>query len=164
MRHSRSEAAAVVSNDKFIVCGGWNGVYYMESVECFDPESGVWTVLDDLPVALGRHSTVTWGNILIAMGDYDGSLFLNQAVEMINMEERTGWIELPSMNCPRSGSSVVVINNQMFVIGGKRRREVEIFDGESWRDGPVLPYACSEMCTIVIPQHFSDILCNYKLS
>ena len=55
----RSRAAAAVWNGKFIVCGGYHDGDYLKSMECFDPESGVWTELSDMPTALVGHSRLS---------------------------------------------------------------------------------------------------------
>lgn len=53
MKCSRSHAAATVWKGKIIVCGGISGRNdILNSMECFDPESGVWSMLNDLTMLL----------------------------------------------------------------------------------------------------------------
>ena len=165
MKYARSYAAAAVDNGKFIVCGGLYG-NSLTSVECFDPESGIWTELNDMPTPLHYHSLVSYGNNLILMGGHDGKTQIHTVLELSNLEGKGTWKELPPMKQPRDSFSATVLDHGIFVIGGsngigKDLDKTEIFNGKSWREGPQLPNLCRGMPSIVIPRHLADILSYY---
>lgn len=162
MENPRSHAAAAVHSGKLIVCGGWNGIDHLRNVECFDPESGIWTKMNDMPTPRWHHSLVSYGNKLILMGGHDDRRMANTVLELSNLEEKGTWTELPPMKSSRSNFCARSLANEIVVIGGWNQAEVEIFDGESWRDGPPLPHEYWDMSCVVIPQPLADILCNYK--
>ena len=168
MKYSRGWGAAAVHNGKFIVCGGYDGSNHLKSVECFDPKSGVWTELNDMPTPLIAHSLVSHGNNLILMGGWDGKAIFNTVREVSNLEGKGTWKELPPMEQRRNTFSATVLDHEIFVIGGCNRAtgtpyldKTEIFNGKSWREGPQLPNVCCYMPSIVIPRHLADILSNY---
>lgn len=165
MKYRRAYAAAAVYNGRFIVCGGENQPgNYLTSVECFDPESGVWHELEDMPTPLYGPSIISDGQKLILMGGTDGNTPLNFVFELSNPEITGKWKQLPPMKGSRSGFSAEILGNEIFVIGGwngKCINQSEIFSGNSWRDGPPLPYSCCLMSSVLIPQSFADLLCNY---
>lgn len=71
MKYARHHAAATVWNGKIIVCGGRLREMRYKSVECFDPENGVWTELPDLPIPLSSVSIVSYDDRLIVLGGFD---------------------------------------------------------------------------------------------
>lgn len=65
-------------------------------MECFDPESGVWTELN-MPAPRYRHSLVSYGNQLILMGGKD-ERHPSSVWKLDPLEENRKWKELPSLN------------------------------------------------------------------
>ena len=164
MKYARSSAAAAVWNGKFIVCGGRNGDKdYARSVECYDPESGIWTELNNTPLPVAGHSIVLYGNDLILLGGRNRDGYFSTVLEM-NLEGKGKWKELPPLRKPRSCFSATVVDNEIFVVGGWDEAEInktEVFNGKSWQDGAYLPYGLQKTCSVIIPQYLADFLCNY---
>lgn len=139
----------------------------LKILECFDPESDVWTELNDMPSPVDRHSLVPYGNKLLLIGGWDGKTCLNSTLELSNLEGKGAWKELPPMKYRRVRFSSAILNNEIFVIGGKDGamsaiNKTEIFDGKSWRDGPLLHCECFDMPSVVIPPHLVSALHNYR--
>lgn len=169
MKYPRSKAAAAVHQGKIIVSGGrCCGREILSSVECLDPESGVWTELTQLPCRLCDHSLVSYGNQLILMGGCTQNLKITDSVLKLSpLEENGRWKKLSPMEYGRAGVSGVTVEGEVFVFGGggKSRpalRRVEIFDGKEWRDGPALPFKCSSPFSLIIHQHLANLLCFCK--
>lgn len=168
MIYSKSYSTASVCDGKFLMCGGNDSGDFLRIVECFDPEIGVWTVLNDMPVSGHPNSLLSYGNNSIITGSYGGKTHFYEDEESLEGEER--WKELPPLKEPRQSFAVAKLGNEVFIIGGYNGtnttdpylKQVEIFNGESWRDGPPLSYGSWNMISVVIPHSLVDILCNYN--
>lgn len=165
MLYARSSAASAVWNGKLIICGGRDHENkVLKSVECFDPDSGVWRKLNDMPIALSGHTMVSYEDKLTVVGISEVTA-LSVMLEMNPREENGRWKELPSTNNCNAIFTAVALQNEIFAMGGRDEKEdrcqVEIYDGEKWRNGPPLPYIRCTTPSIVIPQYFADTLCNY---
>lgn len=166
MREERHDAAAAVCNGKIIVYGGRRDFFtQLKSAECFDPESGVWTQLDDMPRILHAHCIVPNRNDLIIMGGCDSYRKpLNCVWKVTPNEEGNGeWQELQPMKHACMWPSAVMLNGDIYAIGGMSLKEedlkkVEVFHEGSWRKGPPLPIALCGFVTVVIPDHLADKL------
>ena len=167
MRCLRHSAAAAAYNGKFIICGGHDGSSYLTSVECFDPESGVWTELTDIPRPLCGHSLVSYGTRLILIGGESDKEPWCSVFQLSNLEGKGTWKRVSPMEHCRSAFSKAILNDEIFVIGGwdgtsENLDKTEIFNGETWRDGPFLHYPCWDMFSVVIPSDFASTLHNYR--
>lgn len=165
MKYGRKCAAAAVWNGKIVVCGGWNQaeLQTLDSVECFDPESGVWTELAALPSPRNSHSLISYNNRLLTIGGHN-FVSLNSVMEFDPLEGK--WNPLPAMKHHRNSLTTVILGQFVYVIGGYgvegRLRSVEIFNGVEWQDGPELPYERHEMFSAVIPREMAAILESYE--
>ena len=162
MKHARDTAAVAVWNGKIFVSGG-HALYDLKSTECFDPESGVWTELTEMPTALAYHSLVAYGNLLICLG---GSNETMPASPVFAMQKGGKWMALPPKKYPCGWFSGIAFNGEIYAIGGREESgsdhpRVELFDGERWRDGPSLPFICYQPSCIIISQQVADRLCTY---
>lgn len=144
MKYRRSQAAAEVWNGKFIVCGGREDKNVLSTVECFDPESGVWTEMLDMPTPRSGHSLISYSDKLLLIGGYDGKMWLNSVLELSNLKEIGDWNELSPMEHRRSYFTATVLGSELYIIGGRNETcngldNSEIFNGKDWRTGPVVP-------------------------
>ena len=164
MNYPRSHAAAAVWNGKLIVSGGiTSDSEYIaggitKSVEWFYPECDVWTVLESLPTPFYDHYLTSYGNQLLLMGG-------SSVLESNPLKEKEKWNPVASMRYPRSQFAGIVLDNEIYAIGGRDQAysdisQFEIFNGNSWRNGPSLPYKCCGSSSVIIPQHFADLLCK----
>ncbi|MET7030280.1 PKD domain-containing protein [Sediminicola luteus] len=129
----RGSAGLVVYNDKFYIIGGNTNGHdggYVNWFDEYDPATGTWTPLDNLPSSPNPrardhfHAVVIGDNLYAAGGrltDYPNNVW-NQTipeVDVFNFITQT-WSTL-SGNLPtlRGGASAVNFNNKLLVIGGE---------------------------------------------
>ena len=98
------------------VCVDGQGIV-LDSMEKYDPKSGVWTRLSSMPTArCAMGVAVLGGNIYVAGGRGAGYVAL-QVVEVFDPQEGT-WTSLSPMVEPRAGCGLVVIGGMLMAVGG----------------------------------------------
>ena len=126
----RGSAGLVMYNNKFYVIAGntigHNGGYIPWFDE-FDPATGKWTVLGDVPRARDHFHATVVGNKLYVVGGRltggDGGTFapVIPEVDVYDFVSKT-WITLPAsgnLPTPRAASGTVTFNGKVVVIGGE---------------------------------------------
>ena len=167
MNEYRSLPAAAVVHGKIFCCGGSNGCNFLKSAECYDPSSDIWTLISDMPGPNGACGIVVMDAHLIVIGgktnvDKD---FLDSVWALDATDKNMKWIEQqPSMPLALCHYSIAKIDGKIFVCGGADMDcagyEVEIFDGDVWRNGPALPSSRVRAPAVVIPMEFAKKLVN----
>ena len=149
MKYPRASAAAVILNGKVIICGGESdNNKFLNSVECFDPESGVWTEVEEMPETISYHSLFLYRDQLIILDVFvDSETGVNLIYEMNPWSGNEKWKQLPSFACPSIFFSSITLSGEVVVIGGCDPNDndidfntVQIFKGKEGRHGPPLPY------------------------
>ena len=126
-------------NGEVMAIGGYtSGASTINSVEIYNPSTGLWTVANSLNAARGNPSTSVLpnGTLLVCGGD-DGSTFLNSA-EIYN--SGTGnWTLTNSLAVGRSGATATMMpNGRTLIVGGNTTSgvtaAVEMYDllGGTW--------------------------------
>lgn len=119
MLFHRANAEAAVCNGKIIVCGGDTGKKLVNSVECFDPESGIWTELAKMAAPLYWPVAFSRGNKLIVMGGHTTETFRGSAVwELDLLEDKAKWIQLKSTRYGCILFSGTALDNEIYIMGG----------------------------------------------
>ncbi|HKJ36893.1 MAG TPA: kelch repeat-containing protein, partial [Solirubrobacterales bacterium] len=120
----RHHASAAVIGDRLYVVGGrGTDDLSLPAVERFDPGTGEWEQLPDLPEGVGGPATVTADGelIVIAGGDDIGEEgiepWVTGAVWALG-PEGDGWERLPNLEVPRHGHDAAIIDDEIYVIGG----------------------------------------------
>ncbi|VDI02695.1 kelch-like protein 20, partial [Mytilus galloprovincialis] len=113
--------------------GGWDGNVRLDSVEYYNIETNVWTVIPPMKIALTSPACVSLNGMLYVTGgavleDGDGI----DIVQLFNPRTQT-WSEMRSMKIPRSGSGACVLDGKIYVIGGwhastENTKRVECYD------------------------------------
>ena len=170
MKYGRSDVSAAVCNRKIYICGGIgdDGYARLKSVECFDPESGVWTELTDMPTPRYDHSFVCYRNKLVVIGGWDGEGKTTTVLELDSFEENGQWKELSPLTSPSFVSVAAVLGREIITIGwdNDRDTDVEIFNGINWRVSPSFPLALEYYLppsAVLVPQEFADRLSSYPV-
>lgn len=122
--------------------------------DVYDPASGTWTQLPNMPRARDHFHAAVVGNRLYAIGGRQGGVpdYLNAVIPQVDVFDLTAgtWSTLaPASNLPtpRAGVGVAVIGQEIVVIGGegngKAWNTVEALDTTTgkWRTLPPMPTA-----------------------
>ena len=154
----RGSAGAFLKEGKlYLVCGLTDGHRsgWVAWFDEYDFETKKWRKLPDAPRARDHFHAVLVGEQLVLAGGrrsgFGGEVFRDVIAEVDVFDFSRGvWKTLPSpqgdLPTPRAGASSLVINEQVFVIGGETARkeahvELEALDlaSETWRSFLSLP-------------------------
>jgi hypothetical protein len=109
------ECAVVVASDKIFAIGGWNGQQALTTFELFDPISGRWQKLPDMPFPTSAHSAVSCGRFIFCFGDY------TQLDRVSGYDRATGkWKELRTNYQPSRHNAAFLIDNTVYIVGGNK--------------------------------------------
>ena len=126
----RGSAGLVVYNNKFYVIAGNTDGHdggFIPWFDEFDPATGVWTTLTDVPKARDHfHAGVIGDKLYVAGGRQSGGPggTFNPLIAEVDVYDFTAgaWSTLPSTQnipTPRAAASVAVYQNELYVIGGE---------------------------------------------
>jgi serine/threonine protein kinase/N-acetylneuraminic acid mutarotase len=87
--------------------------------ERFDPQSGQWTKLVDMPTPRGSYGATFIDGRIVALGGEEPTQVLATA-EMYDIAEAE-WISLPPMPTARHGEVVATVGDTVYAIGGANR-------------------------------------------
>jgi len=87
--------------------------------ERFDPQSGQWTKLVDMPTPRGSYGATYIDGRIVAVGGEEPTQVLATA-EMYDIAEAK-WISLPRMPTARHGEVVAAVGDTVYCIGGANR-------------------------------------------
>ena len=87
--------------------------------ERFDPQSGEWTKLVDMPTPRGSYGATFIDGRIVALGGEEPTRVLATA-EMYDIAEEK-WISLPPLPTPRHGEVVATVGDTVYCIGGANR-------------------------------------------
>lgn len=118
-----------------------------DRVERFDPRSGEWTRLPNLPRRLNHVNLAAVGHTLLALGghteDFDAGAATGESFAYDTRARR--WTRIAEMPTPRGGAGTAVIGDRVYVVGGKRGHAslsaVESYDvsEDRWRAHADMP-------------------------
>ena len=125
----RGAAGVVVHDDQFyIVCGIRNGHLgdYKDWLDAYDPATDTWTELPDAPHTRDHFQAVVADGKIYAAGGRNSSAATEQTFELTVPEvdvydlATRRWETLPnSLPTERAGSTTVLLNDHVVVIGGE---------------------------------------------
>jgi hypothetical protein len=126
----RAYASAVVHQNQIYVVGGvsctsncqqfYNAV---GTLEAYDPQTDTWEQLPPMPTPRVGPLVAALNGKIYVMGGFnrengtDFELFTRRVVEIYNIATRT-WIRGPDMLKPRAWGKAVVLNGEIYVLGG----------------------------------------------
>ncbi|WP_237570878.1 serine/threonine-protein kinase [Mycolicibacterium lacusdiani] len=87
--------------------------------ERFDPKSGQWTRLVDMPTPRGSYGAAYIDGRIVALGGEEPTQVLADA-EMYDIAD-SKWLSLPPMPTARHGEAVAAVGNTVYVFGGANR-------------------------------------------
>lgn len=142
MPEGRFLEAAVTLDDQIFVLGGR---HFQETVAGwrFDPETGAYVNLPDLPRVQNGLVAAAVDGVIYAIGGQNG---FGIAVPFVHAyDPATGaWVQRRPMPTARSEAAIAVNGHEIYVVGGENNgpsQAVEIYDTrtDTWRNGPLLP-------------------------
>ena len=95
----------------------------------------------ETPVKLYSHSMVSFKGSMIITGGYDSKKDVWKGILDAETDEIT-WTRCAPMKYNRDFHFSLDLGNRIVIIGGRDRANdnVEYFDGETWTEGPKLPF------------------------
>jgi serine/threonine-protein kinase PknK len=133
--------AWTVLNDKIWLMGGLYNGAILDTVESYDPRTGVWETGPPLPVGLHHAAAATYrGEVVVLGGATDN---IANASNRVFALRGNNWVELPPLTHPRAAPAAAVVGDKLVVVGGQNAKQVvpqtEVFDGNSWKDAADMP-------------------------
>jgi hypothetical protein len=135
MRFARHHAgAAALDGSLYVVGGRGRSDYSLGHAERFDPRSGRWETLPELPQGSGGLAAAAAGGELIAIGGGDDPEKWVTGATWAFDPDRDRWRRLPDLLQARHGHGAAALGGRVYVFGGApcagvgRTASVELLD------------------------------------
>ncbi|XP_018497156.1 influenza virus NS1A-binding protein [Galendromus occidentalis] len=120
-------------NGSLFVCGGYDRVECLKSVEILNLAENRWSKLPDMHSPRGRTDIANLNGLIYAVGGSDGTKDLT-ACEVFDFEQEK-WHSIAPLPFPRSHAGVCAFKGKIYVIGGSNglrgMTRVDVYDPES---------------------------------
>ncbi|XP_022913715.1 influenza virus NS1A-binding protein homolog isoform X2 [Onthophagus taurus] len=103
-------------NNTLIVCGGYDRVECLRTVEQYIPETNKWVSLPSMRQGRGRFQIAILSSKVYAIGGSNGLSELD-TVEMLDLDAKK-WVNLPKLSLARSFIGVSSLDGQIYCVGG----------------------------------------------
>lgn len=137
----RLMTAWTVLDDKIWVLGGLRDGAALQTVESYDPRTGVWQPQPALPIPLHHAAAATYRGEVVVLGG--ASSDLTQASAKVFALRGGKWVELPALTHARAALAAAVVGDKLVVVGGQNAKQLvgqtEVFDGNAWHDAADMP-------------------------
>ena len=142
LNHERYGHSVVGFGGRAYAIGGWG----KKSTECLSHLNGKWEKSRSMKTSRYHFASVSCNGFIYAIGGLSSekseisgiSIDTEKSVEMYNPIENS-WVDVKPMNIERSGHSACVVQDKIFVVGGKNAEnkfvhEIECYDPtrEDW--------------------------------
>lgn len=114
----------VVHSGKIYAVAGYDGTKPVRVFEEYDPRTGKWSRLPDLPFAISAHRCESAGDFIFTFGDYSD----RSRICAYDFKTRR-WKKLSVRMQPARHAAVVRVGDRILVIGGNDGRTTEDYDG-----------------------------------
>ena len=134
--------AWTVLDGKIWLAGGMLGHdETLQTVESYDPATGVWQPQPSLPIPLHHATAATYRGEVVVIGGATETLA--EASNKVFAFRDGKWVELPALQHARAAAAAAVVGDKLVVAGGQNDKQLvaptEVFDGESWTQAADLP-------------------------
>ncbi|XP_001605813.1 influenza virus NS1A-binding protein homolog [Nasonia vitripennis] len=130
MKAGKCSVGCAELNGALLVCGGYDRVECLKTVDKYIPESNTWEVLSAMREARGRFGIAVVNGKVYAIGGSNGSTEL-ATVEVLDPESGK-WKAIASLPLARSNSGVCALGEKIYCIGGWNGqagiKQCDIFD------------------------------------
>jgi len=124
-----THCAVADSNSSLVIIGGSTTDGSSNRVRRYDLNTKAVTSLPDFPTTIANPACVMYNNKITVSGGFDGTV---KSMKMLQLLEGQ-WVENPSMNIARQGHNMVVMDGQLYVIGGMGgEKSVEMIYKKPW--------------------------------
>jgi N-acetylneuraminic acid mutarotase len=138
---ARLMMAWTVLDGKIWVAGGMRHGETLQTVETYDPQSGVWQPQPPLPMPLHHATGATFHGDFVVVGG--ASANIADASNKVFAFHAGKWSELPTLQHARAAAGAAVVDDKLVVVGGQDNKQLvpqtEVFDGHSWKQAADLP-------------------------
>lgn len=138
---ARLMTAWTVLDDKIWIMGGLRDGVALQTVESYDPRTGIWQPQPALPIPLHHAAATTYRGEVVVLGGTSGDL--TQASAKVFALRAGKWVELPNLGHPRAALAAAAVGDKLVVVGGQNAKQLvpqtEVFDGNSWHDAANMP-------------------------
>jgi len=134
--------ASTVLDGKIWLAGGMLGHdETLQTVESYDPATGVWQPQPPLPIPLHHATAAAYRGEVVVIGG--ASETLAEASNKVFAFRGGKWVELPALQHARAAASAAVVGDKLVVVGGQNDKQLvaptEVFDGQAWTQAADLP-------------------------
>jgi N-acetylneuraminic acid mutarotase len=120
MPRARGAGGVAVYRGKIYYVGGLHDGRAVAWVDAYDPETGTWEQLPDMPRARDHFQAAVVGDRLYAIGGRDVDIdATTPAVDVLDLRRRQWRQGLAPLPTPRGGFAVAVAGEEILVIGGE---------------------------------------------
>ncbi|XP_014217376.1 influenza virus NS1A-binding protein homolog A-like [Copidosoma floridanum] len=116
MKAGKCSVGCAELNGALLVCGGYDRVECLKSVDKYIPETNTWEVLSAMREARGRFGIAVVNGKVYAIGGSNGSTEL-ATVEVLEPGNNK-WKTIASLPLARSNSGVCALGSKIYCIGG----------------------------------------------
>lgn len=118
----------------FSICGGYDGVTSLSTVECYCPKTDSWSTVAPMMKYRSAGGVAALGKYVYALGGHDG-LSIFDSVEKYDSVSNT-WTKVSPMLNRRCRLGVATLNDKLYACGG--------YDGNSFLKRFVISFASSD--------------------
>lgn len=111
-----TERLTINAADKIYITGGFNGQECMNTVECYDPNTNVWTLVTPMQTRRSGVSCIAYHECLYVIGGFNGLYRMSTGEKFDPVTNR--WSPVVEMGSPRSNFAIEVLDDMIFVAGG----------------------------------------------
>lgn len=116
MSSGKCAAGCTTLNGSIFVCGGYDRVECIKSVEKYNAEENTWEMLPAMLEARGRFGICKVDNCIYAVGGCNGTTELS-TVECYNPEKEK-WTRISPLPTAKSNSGICTLDGKIYCIGG----------------------------------------------
>jgi len=138
---ARLMMAWAVLDDKIWILGGLRNGVPLQTVESYEPRTGVWQTGPPLPIPLHHAAAATYRGEVVVLGGATDQLA--NASDRVFALRGGNWVELPKLTHARAAPAAAVVGDKLIAFGGQNNKQLvpqtEVFDGNSWTDVADMP-------------------------
>ncbi|KAE8611050.1 hypothetical protein XENTR_v10012317 [Xenopus tropicalis] len=133
MHYARSGLGTAELNGKLIAAGGYNREECLRTVECYDPETDIWTFIAPMKTPRARFQMAVLMDHLYVVGGSNGHSDDLSCGEKYDPKSNV-WISVPELRSNRCNAGVCALNGKLYVVGGsdpygqKGLKNCDVFD------------------------------------